>query len=257
LARTGPTAGNLFSPSNPEAELTITLTKEKCMILERSNSINLNKLQTQLSGVANRPDIEELSKMIKMYQLYQAGQREISTKLENLDAEFQVNYDYNPIHHMESRMKDVQSLVQKAERKGYELTADSIQANIYDIAGIRVITNYMDDIYNVEKLLTHQTDVTLLRRKDYIKHPKESGYRSLHIVVKVPVFQAKGPIDVPVEIQIRTVGMDMWASLEHKLRYKTDTNQELVDKYGDQLKGYADELEQIERGMQGIHKELI
>ena len=204
-----------------------------------------------------RPEIDELSKMIKIFQLYQAGQKEISTKLENLDSEFQVNYDYNPIHNMESRMKDMQSLLQKAERKGYALTAESIQKNIYDIAGIRVITNYLDDIYKVEKLLTNQTDVTLLERKDYIKQPNESGDSSLHIIVKVPVFQSKGPIDVPVEIQIRTVGMDMWASLEHKLRYKTNVDSKLVDKYGDQLKGYADELEQIEKGMQEIHKDLI
>ncbi|KRN99903.1 GTP pyrophosphokinase [Companilactobacillus kimchiensis] len=227
------------------------------MILERQNVINLKKLQSQLGGLENRPRIDELAKLLKMFQLYQSGQREISTKLENLDAEFQVNFDYNPIHHMESRMKDMQSLLQKAELKGYDLTADSIQKNIYDIAGIRVITNYVDDIYSIEKMLTKQTDVTLLRRKDYIKHPKESGYRSLHIVVKVPVFQSDGPVDVPVEIQIRTVGMDMWASLEHKLRYKTDANKELVDKYGDQLKNYSDELEQIERGMQDIHKNLI
>lgn len=227
------------------------------MILERQNVLNLKKLQSQLGGVEKRPEIEELSKMLKIFQLYQAGQKEISTKLENLDSEFQVNYDYNPIHHMESRMKDIQSLLQKAERKGYALTADSIQKNIYDIAGIRVITNYLDDIYKVEKLLTNQTDVTLLERKDYIKQPKESGYRSLHIIVKVPVFQSKGPIDVPVEIQIRTVGMDMWASLEHKLRYKTSVDSKLVDKYGNQLKSYSDELEQIERGMQEIHKDLI
>lgn len=227
------------------------------MILDRPSVINLKKLQAELDGIVNRPDMEELADLIKMYQLYQAGQKEISTKLENLDSEFQVNYDYNPIHHIESRMKDMQSLLQKAERKAYDLTAKSIEANIYDIAGIRVITNYIDDIYNVEKLLIDQTDVTLLKRKDYVEHPKESGYRSLHIVVKVPVFQASGAVDVPVEIQIRTVGMDMWASLEHKLRYKTDAKPELVDKYGDRLKGYAEELEQIERGMQGIHKELI
>jgi len=227
------------------------------MILERPNVVNLKELQTELGGLENRPDIKELEKLIKMYQLYEAGQKEISTKLENLDSEFQVNYDYNPIHHMESRMKRMQSLLRKAESKGDDLTVESIQTNIYDIAGIRVVTNYIDDIYKIEKMLTNQTDVTLLRRKDYIKHPKESGYRSLHIVVKVPVFQSKGPIDVPVEIQIRTVGMDMWASLEHKLRYKTNSDSNLVDKYGDQLKGYSDELEQIERGMQDIHKNLV
>lgn len=154
-------------------------------------------------------------------------------------------------------MKKIQSLVKKAERKGSDFTVESIEKNIHDIAGIRVITNYIDDIYKIEELLTSQTDVTLLRRKDYLKHPKESGYRSLHIVVQVPVFQSKGPVNVPVEIQIRTVGMDMWASLEHKLRYKTNSDSNLVDKYGNQLKGYADELEDIERGMQDIHKKLI
>jgi len=227
------------------------------MILERPNVVNLKELQTELGGLENRPDINELAKLIKMYQLYEAGQKEISTKLENLDSEFQVDYDYNPIHHMESRMKKMQSLLKKAEGKGDELTVDSIKTNIYDIAGIRVVTNYRDDIYKIEKMLTNQTDVTLLRRKDYIKHPKESGYRSLHIVVNVPVFQSKGPVNVPVEIQIRTVGMDMWASLEHKLRYKTNSDSNLVDKYGNQLKEYSDELEQIERGMQDIHKKLI
>lgn len=227
------------------------------MILERSNAVNLNDLRNQLGNINNRPDIQELSKILRMYQLYQAGQKEISTKLENLDSEFQVNYAYNPIHHMESRMKKIQSLAKKAERKGSDFTVESIEKNIHDIAGIRVITNYIDDIYKIEELLTSQTDVTLLRRKDYLKHPKESGYRSLHIVVQVPVFQSKGPVNVPVEIQIRTVGMDMWASLEHKLRYKTNSDSNLVDKYGNQLKGYADELEDIERGMQDIHKKLI
>lgn len=227
------------------------------MILERSGVINLRELETQLNEVDKRPDMAELPKLIKMYQLYQSGQREISTKLENLDAEFQVNYDYNPIHHMESRMKKIQSLIGKAQRKGYDLTVESIEKNIHDVAGIRVVTNYIDDIYKIEKMLTSQTDVTLLRRKDYLKHPKESGYRSLHIVVKVPVFQSKGPIDVPVEIQIRTVGMDMWASLEHKLRYKTNTDENLVDKYGEQLRDYSDELENIERGMQEIHRRLV
>ena len=227
------------------------------MILERQNVINLKQLQSELGGMDERPEIDELAKFIKLFQLYQSGQKEISTKLENLDSEFQVNYDYNPIHHMESRMKSMQSLIKKASKKGYDLTVDSIQKNIYDIAGIRVITNYIDDIYNIEKMLTSQDDVTLLRRKDYVKHPKESGYRSLHIIVKVPVFQSKGPVDVPVEIQIRTVGMDMWASLEHKLRYKTNVDQALVDQYGGQLKDYSDELERIERGMQGIHDKLV
>lgn len=153
-------------------------------------------------------------------------------------------------------MKDVQSLMQKLIRKDLELSVDNIQKNIFDIAGIRVVTNYIDDVYLIEEMLLSQTDITLVRRKDYISRPKSSGYRSLHIVVSVPVFQSKGSQSVNVEIQIRTVGMDMWASLEHKLRYKTDISAELVAQYGNDLKGYADELAGIESEMQHIYKQL-
>ena len=147
------------------------------------------------------------------------------------------------------RLKSYDRVCKKMQKKELDLNFAQALEKINDLIGVRAVCSYVDDIYKVEKLLTNQTDVTLLERKDYIKQPKESGYRSLHIIVKVPVFQSKGPIDVPVEIQIRTVGMDMWASLEHKLRYKTNVDSKLVDKYGDQLKGYADELEQIEKGM--------
>ena len=226
------------------------------MILERRNFMNFNKLGTNIKQPKDMPDIKNLQKLGKLYQLGEAGANEIGTKLENLDAEFQVNYDHNPIHHMEERMKDVQSLAEKMRRKGYEMTIDNIEKHIFDIAGIRVITNYIDDVYLIEKLLVNQSDVTLIKRKDYIKNPKASGYRSLHLVVSVPVFQSKGSRDVNVEIQIRTVGMDMWASLEHKLRYKTDIDDKLVSQYSNDLHGYAEELSGIETKMQGIYKKL-
>ncbi|WP_062913234.1 GTP pyrophosphokinase [Pediococcus damnosus] len=226
------------------------------MILERRNFMNFDKLGTNFEWPKGMPDIRNLQKLGQLYQLGEAGANEIGTKLENLDSEFQVNYDHNPIHHIEERMKDVQSLAEKMNRKGYDLTIDNIKNHIFDVAGIRVITNYIDDVYLIKKLLLSQSDVTLIKCKDYIKNPKPSGYRSLHVVVSVPVFQSNGSHDVNVEIQIRTVGMDMWASLEHKLRYKTDIDDKLVAQYGNDLHGYAEELSGIETKMQKIYKKL-
>ncbi|MFC6170691.1 GTP pyrophosphokinase [Loigolactobacillus jiayinensis] len=231
------------------------------MILERQNFMNINQISAELekeftNKSIEQEDIEKLQALARLYQLYQAGANEIGTKLENLDAEFQVNYDHNPIHHMEERMKSVQSLLNKLVKKGYALSVENVRAHIFDIAGIRVVTNYIDDVYLIEKMLLNQSDVTLMQRKDYIAQPKTSGYRSLHIVVSVPVFQSTGSKPVNVEIQIRTVGMDMWASLEHKLRYKTDIEAELVDHYGADLHDYATELSGIEIKMQALYQKL-
>lgn len=226
------------------------------MILERQNFMSIPKTNDNIKRAIGTDNVKQLQEMGIIYQLGQSGANEVGTKLENLDTEFQIKHDHNPIHHMEERMKDVQSLFKKLKRKNLELSAQSVRENIYDIAGIRVITNYLDDVYQIERMLLQQSDITLIRRKDYIRHPKESGYRSLHVVVSVPVYQSDGAHDVPVEIQIRTVGMDMWASLEHKLRYKTDTNPELVDKYADQIKGFSDEITSIEERMQTIYQDL-
>lgn len=125
-------------------------------------------------------------------QIYKAGIKEIRTKLEILDEEFQTKFSYNPIHHIESRLKSFKSIASKAKEKGISLTIENIRNNITDIAGIRVICNYIDDIYRVEELLLKQSDVTLLRRRDYIKKPKASGYQSLHLLVEIPVFLSTG-----------------------------------------------------------------
>lgn len=229
------------------------------MILERKSYMDFKQIAKDFRserGVPEEPAIAELEQLNELFALAQAGANEIGTKLENLDSEFQVKHDHNPIHHIEERIKSVQSLMKKLDKKGLDRKVENIEDNISDIAGLRVVTNYLDDIYLVEKILVNQSDVTLLKRKDYVKNPKPSGYRSLHLVVSVPVFQASGSQDVKVEIQIWTVGMDMWASLEHKLRYKTDINQELVDQYGSNLQEYSDELEEIETKMQKIYQHL-
>lgn len=228
------------------------------MINKRQTSVNIEKLKAELTALNARGlaqvEVDEIIQFAKMYQVYEAAQNEVATKLENLDAEFQLNYNHNPIHHMDGRMKSPESLVGKMQKKGLERTVKTLADNVFDIAGLRVITNYIDDIYTIERLLTHQSDVTFLKHKDYVETPKASGYRSLHLVVTVPVFLSTGVVDTPVEIQIRTVGMDMWASLEHKLRYKTDDDR--AEEHAQQLERYAGELFDIERNLQAIHQDL-
>ncbi|MFZ2588393.1 GTP pyrophosphokinase [Paucilactobacillus nenjiangensis] len=226
------------------------------MINEHQNSLNPSRIREEMRNVANSITPEQIGQLTTLFQLYHSGMNEFGTKLENLDAEFHTRYDYNPIHHMEARMKDVASLFNKMKKKGIPFQKDAMQQDIFDIAGIRVITNYIDDIEAIEDNLLKQDDVTLIRRKDYVNNPKDSGYRSLHLILSVPVFQTDGPYEVPVEIQIRTIGMDMWASLEHKLKYKTNSDPNMIAKYSNDLIGYAEELTQIEQNMQIIHKDI-
>lgn len=191
---------------------------------------------------------------LNMQQLYNAAIKEISTKLEILDDEFQVRYDHNPIHHMECRLKSPQSMMEKLSRKDLPTNLSSAKENLTDIAGIRVICNYIEDIYCIANLLIQQDDILLIRRSDYISNPKPTGYRSLHLVVKVPVFLSDHKEDVPVEIQIRTIAMDFWASLEHQLKYKT--NKELPEFIYQELTECSDQIALLDQRMQNIYHQL-
>ena len=151
---------------------------------------------------------------------YSAAMKEVQTKLEILDDEFQMKHRRNPIHHIESRLKSTQSIMEKLRRKNHPVSMQSAVENLTDIAGIRVICSYVQDVYTVAQLLTTQDDVRLIKTRDYIRAPKANGYRSLHLIVEIPVFLQEGRVMVPVEVQIRTIAMDFWASLEHSLRYK-------------------------------------
>jgi len=153
---------------------------------------------------------------------YQFGLREVETKIGILRDEFQLTHDYNPIEHVSSRVKTADSLIDKVVRKGVDPTFDGIRAHITDIAGVRVTTSFAKDAYRLFDLLTAQDDITLREVKDYIAEPKENGYQSLHAIVEVPVFLSSGRTDVVVEVQFRTIAMDFWASLEHKIYYKYD-----------------------------------
>ena len=204
--------------------------------------------------VPNTDITDTLQEFMALQQLYDAGIKEVRTKLEILDDEFKIKHDHNPIHHMEYRLKSVNSILVKLEKRGLEVSLDSIVTNLTDIAGVRVICNYVSDVYKIADLLIKQSDIKLIAKKDYIKHPKENGYRSLHLVVEVPIFLAEKVQPTTVEIQIRTIAMDFWASLEHHLRYKADN--EVPDGVRDELIECAKTISNLDYKMQGIHEEL-
>lgn len=186
--------------------------------------------------------------------LYDAAVREVRTKVEILDAEFRVRYARNPIHHIDTRLKSPASIAEKLNRKGLPQTLESIEQNLTDIAGVRIVCNYLEDIYHIAELLTRQQDVELVRKRDYIKNPKESGYRSLHLVVRIPIFLSDHTELVPVEVQIRTIAMDFWASLEHQLRYKSD--QETTHVLRRRLQKCAEQSAKLDQEMQLIYREI-
>lgn len=230
------------------------------MILERKMQMNIDYIQEQFKDdiIDSKEDkavsSEIISSIVKLLHMYNSAMKEISTKFEILDNEFHVNNSNNPIHHLECRVKGLKSIDDKLARYGLEKSIKIIRENVLDIAGVRVICNFIDDIYLMEELLLAQTDVTLLKRKDYIKNPKDNGYRSLHIVVTIPVFLSNKVETVPVEIQMRTVAMDYWASLEHTLRYKN--NKENIKEYSDLLLDCANTLAKTEKTMQYIRNSI-
>ena len=189
------------------------------MMIEKSGTIRLKDIHIPQGGT---PEQQELAQgMVRVNHLYRSALKVAVTQLEILDEEFASLYDHSPIHHIEYRIKTVDSIVEKLKRRGFEVTIDNIYAHIQDVAGVRVICNYLDDIYYLRSLLARNENFKIIREVDYIQQPKESGYRSLHLICDVPIVISEGMLHLPVEIQLRTIAMDMWASLEHELRYKS------------------------------------
>ncbi len=197
---------------------------------------------------------ELLQDYAKIRHVYAAGIREITSRLEVLESEFQYKGTHNPIHHIESRVKTLASIVKKLEGMKLPLTIANAKKNMHDIAGVRVICCYVDDIFRIAEALLSQDDVSLVEKKDYIASPKENGYRSLHIVVDLPVYLSEGKVFVPVEIQIRTVAMDFWASLEHGIRYKSPS--EVPSFINDELRACADIIAATDDRMLEIFKAI-
>jgi len=163
---------------------------------------------------------EEMKPWRDLLMIHEFAVQEILVKLEILDEEFRVVHDYNPIEHIRHRIKELNNIMEKLDRLGLEPTIENAKNNIFDIAGIRIICAFQADIYNVAKMLEQRTDVEVIQIKDYIKSPKPNGYMSFHLHVNVPVYLSSGVVKTRVEIQIRTIAMDFWASIEHKIYYK-------------------------------------
>ena len=181
---------------------------------------------------------------------YRSAIREVTTKLEILNDELSVFTERNPIESIQSRIKRPYSIAGKLRKQNYPLTVESISEHLNDVAGVRVVCPFIDDIYDVADMLLKQDDVRLIARKDYIQNPKENGYRSLHLIIETPVYFSTGKELIRVEIQIRTVAMDFWASLEHQIRYKNNSPE--VRKIAGELKECADTIAQTDVKMQQL-----
>ena len=186
--------------------------------------------------------------------IYDSALKQIYTKIEILNNEFVHSHRYNPIEHVSKRIKSADSITRKLKRMGYEPTIGNMEDQLHDIAGIRIICSFTSDIYRIAGMLARQDDVAVLKIKDYLKHPKENGYKSYHMVVTVPVFLSTGTVDAKVEIQIRTIAMDFWASLEHKIYYKFEGN--APSHIYEDLKQCADIINQLDQRMLRLNEEV-
>ncbi|QIX28898.1 GTP pyrophosphokinase family protein [Nocardioides sp. JQ2195] len=188
-----------------------------------------------------------------MLMEYKFGIDEITTKIEILQEEFTHLHDYNPIEHVSSRVKSPESIYAKVQKRGFDPSLESIRENVTDIAGVRVSCSFTSDVYRVFSMLSSQSDITLLEVEDYIAHPKPNGYRSLHALVTIPVHLSDRVVDVVVELQLRTVAMDFWASLEHKIYYKYQTA--VPVQLLDELKSAAETAASLDAQMERLHKQ--
>ena len=184
------------------------------------------RTRQQLLSVADAQTLAWLQRkseeFLQLMSYYRCAMMEIETKFNVLNEEFSLAHDRNPINSIKTRLKSLHSIREKLERQGLEATIPSIEENLHDIAGVRVVCSFPEDVYTLADALLKQDDIVLIRKKDYIANPKPNGYRSLHLIVAIPIFLSKEKKMMKVEIQLRTIAMDFWASLEHQLRYKKD-----------------------------------
>ena len=190
----------------------------------------------------------------EMTMLYSCAMREVCTKLENLSQEFELNKARNPIQHINHRLKRLESIRNKMIQRDLPLEYETMRDEITDIAGIRVICSYINDIYAISNMLKQQDDLLIVREKDYIANPKVNGYRSYHLIVAIPVFLFSEKQIIPVEIQMRTIAMDFWASLEHQLRYKTEA--QVTESTRTRLTNIAEDIFHADVEMQQIYDEI-
>lgn len=193
---------------------------------------------------------------LEMQMMYSCAIREVRTKAEVLNDEMSVRYHRNPISSITSRVKKPESIIQKLHKKGLPFTVEAVMANLSDVAGVRIICEFVDDIYTVANLIAMQDDLRVVKIKDYIRNPKPNGYRSYHMIVEIPVFFSKGKTPMRVEIQIRTIAMDFWASLDHELKYKKNIDPDTEETIATELKACAERISETDTIMQQIRIKL-
>ncbi|WP_139994407.1 MULTISPECIES: GTP pyrophosphokinase [Paenibacillus] len=196
----------------------------------------------------------QLKQWAHFFLTYKFALDAVETKLNILNEEFQFIHDYNPIEHMKTRIKAPESVMQKLQRKGLDITLEDAKKHIRDIAGVRVICSFSTDIYQIVDMISKQSDVRVVELKDYVINPKPNGYQSIHLLIEIPVFLTDRTENVLVEIQIRTIAMDFWASLEHKIYYKF--NEQIPPHIQQQLKGSADMIHLLDREMLALNVEV-
>lgn len=192
--------------------------------------------------------------LTRFMMAYKFALDELTTKINILKEEFNYMHDYNPIEHVKSRLKSPESIFNKVQRKGIDFTLASIKENIKDIAGLRITCSFQTDIYELSRMIANQKDIRIVEYKDYIKKPKPNGYQSLHMILEIPIFMSDREELIFVELQIRTIAMDFWASLEHKIYYKY--NKDIPQKMLDELKSTAEMASSLDRKMESLHREM-
>ena len=193
----------------------------------------------------------------KLMSYYRCAMMEIETKFNVLNDQFSLQYERNPIESIKTRLKSPESLLRKLRKKDLPVTIESVEDNIYDVAGIRVICSFIEDIYNLAECLLRQDDIKFIEIKDYIKEPKKSGYRSLHLIVEVPIFLEDEKKLVKAEVQLRTIAMDFWASLEHKLQYKKEIAPEEAASISENLAECAEAISDLDARMEEIKNRIV
>ena len=225
-------------------------------------NMNLNPNSELKQSIVHVPDLVQVPEVwihqAKEFQqemmMYGCAIRAVKTKLEVLNDELSVKNQRNPIEMIKSRVKKPASIVEKLRRRGFEVSVESMKKNLDDVAGIRIICSFVDDIYQVAEMLVRQDDVKVIAVKDYIKNPKENGYRSYHLIIEIPVFFSEGKRPIRVEVQIRTIAMDFWASLDHQLKYKKEVAND--PEISEDLKQCADVIAQTDEKMLAIRKKI-
>ncbi len=212
--------------------------------------------QTTFQNLMDEGSIQTFQKFFTsskdLMSCYRCAIMEIETKFRVLNERFSLTHDRNPIDNIQTRLKSPESIHEKLIRKNLPLTLEAVEENLFDIAGVRVVCSFVDDIYMLADCLLRQDDITLIRRKDYIKNPKENGYRSLHLIVEVPIFLQKEKKLMRVEVQLRTIAMEFWANLEHQLRYKKDLSPKIIARTTRQLNECAQLSSILDSQMQDI-----